>query len=197
VKKSGRLSHWVVLMARAVPAIVVAILITFTADHSSGFGFAVVGALAIATGAVILRGSFIPDVTAPIARRLHAAVLLCGGIVALVLIAAPVSVLLFVILATFGVSGIVELSLGMRAKDRESTFLGALAAAVAVAALVVPADYALSYVVNDETHVLTSAVMIVGVCGIYAAISGVYLVIAALSLKWTDATPNAAIGSEV
>jgi uncharacterized membrane protein HdeD (DUF308 family) len=184
-------------MARAVPAIVVAILITFTADHSSGFGFAVVGALAIATGAVILRGSFIPDVTAPIARRLHAAVLLCGGIVALVLIAAPVSVLLFVILATFGVSGIVELSLGMRAKDRESTFLGALAAAVAVAALVVPADYALSYVVNDETHVLTSAVMIVGVCGIYAAISGVYLVIAALSLKWTDATPNAAIGSEV
>jgi uncharacterized membrane protein HdeD (DUF308 family) len=196
VKKSGRLSHWVVLMARAVPAIVVAILITFTADHSTGFGFAVVGGLAVATGAVILRGSFIPGLAAPGARRLHAAVLLVGGVGALALIAAPVSVLLFLILATFGVSGIVELTYGIRSRDRESTFLGALSAALAVAALVVPADYALSYVVNNETHVLTAAVMIVGIVGVFAAISGVYLVIAALSHKWTEVTPNAAIGSE-
>jgi uncharacterized membrane protein HdeD (DUF308 family) len=196
VKNSGQLSYWVVLMARAVAAGAIALVVTFSADHSATFGFATVGAFAVVTGAVIGRGTVGTGVAAPILRRGLAGVLIAGGVVSLALLAAPVEVFLFLIIAIFGASGALELIVGIRAHDRESIFLGALGGALAIAALLIPSNYALTYVVNEESRVLTASVMIVGVFGVYAAISAVYLVIAALSAKWSTAMPVASVGSE-
>jgi uncharacterized membrane protein HdeD (DUF308 family) len=196
VKNSGQLSYWVVLMARAIVAAAVALVITFSADHSASFGFVTVGAFAIVTGAVIGRGTFGTGVAAPILRCIQAAVLIVGGAVSLALLAAPVEAFLFLVIAIFGAAGVLELVVGIRAADRESIFLGALGGALAIAALVIPSNYALTYVVNEESRVLTASVMIVGVFGVYAAISAVYLVIAALSAKWSTAMPVDSVGSE-
>jgi uncharacterized membrane protein HdeD (DUF308 family) len=183
-------------MARAIVAAAVALVITFSADHSASFGFVTVGAFTILTGAVIGRGTFGTGVAAQIPRRIQAAVLILGGAVSLALLAAPVEVFLFLVIAIFGAAGALELVVGIRAADRESTFLGALGGALAIAALVIPSNYALTYVVNEESRVLTASVMIVGVFGVYAAISAVYLVIAALSAKWSTAMPVDSVGSE-
>ena len=48
--------YWLAVIARAVVAAVVAIAITFSADHSAPFGFLTFGALALASAIVVTVG---------------------------------------------------------------------------------------------------------------------------------------------
>ena len=176
---------------RAFPAAVVAIVITFLADHSVVLGFFALGGFALATGIVVLiaaiRGAY---PLLPFA--LHGAVLIAGGAIALALNQSGLSVLLFLTSALFGVTGIVELVTGLRARGtlpaaRDWIFVGALSAVLAIAVLLIPADFREVFPVpGTAVPPLTASVIVVGLIGAYAAVVAVYLVIAGLSLKWAQ-----------
>lgn len=187
-------------MLRAVAAAVVALLITFSADHSTRLGFTALASLALATGIITAIGARV-GAFPPVPFSLQSGLLIVGAIAAVVLSAATVEVLLFLTSALIGVTGIIELVAGLRARGtlpaaRDWIFMGALSAAFAVAVLLVPADLVQSISIPDkEVPPLTASVVVVGLLGAYAAIAAVYLVIAGLSLKWAPqaSTP---VGSE-
>ncbi len=69
---------------------------------------------------------------------------------------------------------------------------GALTVVLAVAFLLVPPDLVVQYGgVEQREGQLTAPVVAVGLLGAYAAIVAVFLVIAALSMKWGTSTPTA------
>ena len=142
-KKRGRVSavsapvpFWPVQLARAVPALVVGLLITFSVDHSATFGLIVFGIFALTTGIILGWG----------ASRIEDRVL------------------------------------------RLVSVVHAVVAVLAIAVLLVPADYAAPWTVVDEgvtaTGILTSQIVVVGIVGAYAFLIGVYLVIGGLSARW-------------
>ena len=186
---AGRYWPWVLL--RALPAIVVAIVITFSADHSARLGFLMFGILALAGGAVVLVGAV---------RALEGVVRWCFavqgavgvvlGAIALVWGGAGLPFLILLVSAFAVLTGFLELYSGLRSRRRNDSardwiFAGALTVLFAIVALVVPADYTQPFTGPDGIErALTASVVLVGVLGAYAAILGVYLVIAGLSLKW-------------
>src|SRR5690606_35927285 len=125
---------------------------------------------------------------------LQGALLLVGGVLALVLSTAGVAVLLVLMSALFGVTGIVELVTGLRARGRTAeardwVFLGGVSVAVAAAVLRVPVDLiSVSTTPDAILPHLTASIMIVGMLGAYAAIAAVYLVIAGVSLTSASKT---------
>ena len=182
---------WSLTLVRAIPAAVVALLITFLADHSAILGFFALGGFALATGIVVLiaalRGAY---PTRPFA--IHGGLLIAGGAVALTLNQSGLPVLLFLTSALFGATGIVELVTGLRARGvlpaaRDWIFVGALSAVLAIAVLLIPADFREVFPIPGTTvPPLTASVILVGLIGAYAAVVAVYLVIAGLSLKWAQ-----------
>lgn len=187
-------------MLRAVTAAAVALLITFSADHSTRLGFTALAALALLTGVIVLIGAVV-GAFARAAFLPHGTLLVLGGIAAMVLGGAEVAVLIFLTSALIGVTGIIEFVAGLRARGtaapaRDWVFVGALSVVLAVAVLLVPADFVQVISVPDkEVPPLTASVVVVGLLGAYAAIAAVYLFIAGLSLKWAPpaSTP---VGSE-
>jgi uncharacterized membrane protein HdeD (DUF308 family) len=190
---------WKLIVLRAVTAAAVALLITFSADHSTRLGFTALAALALVTGLIVLIGARVG--TLPRAILVHGALLVLGGIAAIFLSGATVAVLIFLTSALIGVTGIIELVAGLRARGtaapaRDWIFVGALSVVFAAAVLLVPADFVQNISIPDkEVPPLTASVVVVGLLGAYAAIVAVYLVIAGLSLKWAPpaSTP---VGSE-
>jgi hypothetical protein len=71
---------------------------------------------------------------------------------------------------------------------RDWVTVGVLTALLAIAVLLVPADYAAPWTVVDggvtATGILTSQIVVVGIVGAYAFLIGVYLVIGGLSARW-------------
>jgi uncharacterized membrane protein HdeD (DUF308 family) len=165
------------------------LVITFSADHSAALGFLALGGFGIVTGAVIIVGAF----TGVYPRRPYAvqgALLVGVGVSALLHTDSTVGMLIALIAALFGVTGVIELvtalwARGRYAGSRDWVFMGGVSLVLAAAVLLVPADFVdVISIPGAEVPPLTASVIVVGLLGAYAAIVAVYLVIAGLSLKW-------------
>lgn len=187
-KNPGASRPWGVSILRAVPSAVVALVITFSADHSTTLGFVGVGAWALATAIVLAYGAMRGLLPRSVFVA-HAALLAAGGVAALVFSTQPVAVLLFLVGTLLGVTGALELVGGIvlrrSAEARDRIFIGGVTALTAIAVLLIPADYNQVISIPDKVvPPLTASVIVVGLFGAYCAILAVYLVIAGLSEKW-------------
>jgi uncharacterized membrane protein HdeD (DUF308 family) len=177
---------------RAVPAILLAAFITFTADHSPAVGLVGFGVFAALSGAIVVVASL--RMVAPGATRTilvaQGAVTVLAGIAALVLSSDGLTFLLVVLTSFAIVTGALELFAGLSNRGRSPlardwVFAGGLTLLFAIAVLLVPAGLQQQFTGPDHVaRVLTASVFVVGLLGAYSAILGVYLVIAGLSLKW-------------
>jgi len=174
---------------RALPAAVVALVITFSADHSAYLGLIALGSLAVFSGVILVAGA-VRGAYPRAAFGIQGALLIAGGVVALVFNDAGLPFLLVLTSALLGVTGIIELVTGLRnrgqlAGARDWIFIGGFSTLFAAVVLLVPVDFVDVISIPDKVvPPLTASVMIVGLLGAYAAIVAVYLVIAGLSLKW-------------
>jgi len=183
--------YWVYLIARAVPAALVAAFITFSADHSVRVGWTALAVLGAATGLIVVTASvrMLRGATGTL-LAIQGAALLVGAVIALVASASGVGVFTAVLGAVFGLSGALELVAGIRARGalsvaRDWIFLGGLSMVFALAIVFIPVDYSeVITVPGKDVPNLTASVVVVGTLGAHAAIAAVYLVIAGLSLKW-------------
>lgn len=183
---------WIVLLVRAVVAIVIALVITFSADHSTVVGYLTFGSFALASGVVVAALSAIR--LAPGVERsffiAQGIISVLAGIVALALTGGGIAFLLFLVSTWAAITGMLELYCGIRSRrsfaaGRDWLFAGALTAVFAIVVLIIPADFNDQFVGPDKVQrSLTASTFLVGLLGAYAAILGVYFVISALSLKW-------------
>ncbi len=180
-----------VQLLRALFAAVAALMITFSPDHSADVGLAVFGGFGIATGMVFVLAAWL---VAPGGGRgstaLLGAVSLVAGMTASVVALRSATLFFTVVIAWALLAGLVEILAGAlqrdrlgRADARDAIVVGALTAALGLAVLLVPGDYALDYFIEDagRSFTLTGTTIAVGLLGGYAAIVAVYLGIAGLS----------------
>lgn len=192
----ARTGYWPVQLARAVPALIVGLVITFSADHSATFGLIVFGAFAIVSGVILGWGSRqFDDRTLRVVSLVQAVVTVASGIAALVLNSTGAGTLFLLLITFAAVTGILELYLGLRSRgrlalSRDWITVGILTALLALAVLLVPADYAAPWAVEDKgvtaNGILTAQIIVVGILGAYAILLGVYLVIGGLSARWAS-----------
>ena len=195
-------TSWYAPLARAIPALVLAGVVTFSADHSPALGLITFGIFAAATGAVITAFALrSPSGTARVLQLTQGVVTLVAGIVSLAMIAGGLPFFVLVLTAFAVVTGFLELYLGLRSRRTERSvrdwiFVGGLTVLLAIIVLLVPPGFVQTFEGPDGVvRELTASVIVVGTLGAYWAILGIYLVIAALSLKWAPddtATPKAA-----
>ncbi len=183
---------WYVPLARAVPALVLAAVITFSSDHSAPLGLVTFGVYAVVTGAVLAAAALrlgARGVTRSVTFA-QGILSVLAGVVSLAVPAAGLPFFVFLLTAFAAITGFLELYLGLRSRGRSGSsrdwvFVGALTALLAIVVLLVPPDFTQSFTGPDGVlRVLTASVIVVGALGAYWAILGVYLVIAGLSLKW-------------
>lgn len=176
-------------MLRALPAAVVALVITFSADHSAYLGLIALGGFAVFSGVIIVAGA-VRGAYPRASFSIQGVLLVLGGAVALVFNDAGLPFLLVLTSVLLGVTGLIELVTGLRARGqlagaRDWIFIGGFSIALAGAVLLVPADLVdVITIPGKEVPPLTASIVVVGLLGAYAAIVAVYLVIAGLSLKW-------------
>jgi uncharacterized membrane protein HdeD (DUF308 family) len=172
-------AYWPVPVVRAVPALILGLYITFSADHSARLGLVLFGAFALVSGVLlvilnrritdrVLRGGFIAQGLIGVVFGLGALLFTGGGL----------GLLLFLLPAFCAITGFLELYCGLRARRRfgfarDWLLVGAFTAIAALVFLLIP----------------QSALLAIGLLGAYGVILGVYLVIAGLSLRW-DAEPQ-------
>lgn len=185
---------WVAMLMRAVPAAVVALVVTFTQLHTASFGFLAFGSFALASGVLIgFEAIGIPHHPArglTFARSIVSA--LAGGL-ALIFGAIPH-------LATPGwfiwhvavwaiVTGLIELISAwvvrrMPLFSREVLISGALTLILGVLVAIVPPDLNQAYGgVENIEGALTASVQSIGLFGAYAAILAVVLIVEAVTLR--------------
>lgn len=175
--------YWPVPVARAIPALAAAAVITFSEDHSATFGLLVFGGFAIASGLIVgilswyrmSRGTSRNLITS------QAAISLVAGVLALLMHAGGLGFFLYLVSMWAALTGFLELYSGFRVRpattgSRDWLFTGAFTAILAIVFLFIQAD----------------PVLAVGLVGAYGVILGVYLIIAGLSLKWTPQQTAAA-----
>ncbi|NEM91780.1 hypothetical protein [Galbitalea soli] len=192
---------WYVPLTRAVPAAALAIVITFAGgNYSPDFGLACLGGFALVSGVAGIVVSL-----RAFARGVYRTIFLVQAIVSVVtgilaLAGQQVGLPLFLVLLSgwAAITGFLELYAGLRSRrerlatSRDWMFVGALTAVLAIVSLVIPPDYVQHYQAPDHTdRILNTSVVVVGLLSVYGAITAVYLIIAALSLKWgPSATPR-------
>ncbi len=174
--------YWTVPLARAVLALLPALAITFTLDHSARFGLLVFGAFAVASGVALglLCWRTVVDRSTRMLFLVQAVAGIVLGGIAFAVSSADLGFFLYLVSVWAAVTGFIELYAGIRARGR-TTFArdwivtGAATAVLALVFLLLPPN----------------AVVAVGVFSAYLVLLGVYLVIAGLSLKWAAAGPRA------
>lgn len=179
------MKSWIAPLVRAIPAIVLAIVITFSADHSSALGLVTFGIFGVvsglAMGIVALLGT---AGTGRTIQLIQASLALLAGIAALAVTGGGLPYLVLIVSAWAATTGFLELYLGLRARReagaRDRIFLGALTVVLAIAVLVVPPDFVQPFAFDEVTGQVTASVVIVGLLGAYWAILGIFLVIAAV-----------------
>ncbi|BDZ45353.1 hypothetical protein GCM10025866_12620 [Naasia aerilata] len=177
----GRRGYWAVLLGRGILAGVLALLVTFNADHSPVLGLAVYGAF------VGLQGLLLATTAARSARtQVGTALTLSSGVVGIatgvlagaLLIVAPGAAdaaLVPTIALSGAAAGLLELLLGLRREDSGVQSRDHVAVGAATLLLV------LGVLLASGAPVVT-----VGLTGAYGAVVAVYLIIAALSLLGPD-----------
>lgn len=165
---------------RAIPAIVVGVIITFTEDHGPRIGLIAFGAFALASGAILLIGS-LRTVTDPVLRGVfiaQGAISLIGGAASVLLWESGIGVLLLIVTVFAALTGVLELYAGLRSRgtapSRDWLTVGAYTAVAALVFVLIPPD----------------SILVIGLIGAYAIILGVFLLIAGLSLKWGSDRPG-------
>lgn len=162
----------IVTAARAVAAAVLAVVVTFSQDHSPTFGLLVFGVFQIVQGAIVgigLRAARSRAGRLILLARAAIGVLL--GTAALALPYAGLGTLVLLVTAGSLVLGVLEVLSGLRREDagpwsRDAVAVGGLTAVVGLLLSVLPPD----------------AVFLVGLLGAWGAVVAVYLGIAAASL---------------
>jgi MFS family permease len=183
-------------LLRAFFAVIAAVMITFSPDHSASVGLSVFSGFAIATALVLLLAAWL---VFPAGQR--ALVLAVGVLSAIAGMAAGIpafrttEVFFAVVVSWALLTGLVEGIAGFRAlrssergstersEARDSLTVGAAGVLLGLALLLVPTGYALDYYIDDadQSFTLTGITIGVGLFGAYAAIIGVYLAIAGFS----------------
>ncbi|MGV8969653.1 MAG: hypothetical protein ACOH1J_04315 [Microbacteriaceae bacterium] len=195
--------HHIAILTRATMAALAATVITFSADHSPALGIAVFGAFALATGLVIAIAA-LTTISSGSTRSLiivQGIVGVATGISALVVSDRDLGTLILFVAVFASITGFIELFVGLRTRgkvavSRDWIFIGALTAALAVAAVLLPRDIRDPVVgVNGLETYLTSSVVLVGVFGAYCAVVAVYLAIAGLSLPGAH-RPTAVVAAD-
>ena len=182
--------YWSVLLIRGVLAALLAVVITFSQDHTPVFGLSVYGAYALLHGLVLaMSASRSAPTQTGVAITLASGVAgLATGVLAIALLfvstGAAAAALVPAVAVSAGLAGTLELVLGVRDDDagpqsRDRVVVGVASLLLAIAVLL-PA----------------SPVVTVGLIGAYGAVVGVYLIIAALSLLWSSPTGTHAPDSE-
>lgn len=195
---------WYVPLARAIPALALAIVVTFSADHSARLGLVTFASFTLVAGAVILTASLLSPHRG-IARSLsitQGAVTLATAVAAFVATGGGQAYFVFLLTAFAAITGFIEFYLGLRSRGRDASsrdwvFAGSLTALLALVVLLVPPGFSQPYTGPDGVdRELTASIVVVGLLGAYWVILGVYLVIAALSLKWSR-SEHAAVAAVV
>ncbi|MGX1702038.1 acyl-CoA synthetase [Microbacterium sp. NPDC055357] len=204
-----------VQLARAAFAAIAAIMVTFSQDHSAGVGLAVFGGFALATGIVhVLAAWLVQPAGRRWPSIILAALTIAAGMVASVGDLRTSTGFFAIVITWAFTTGLVEAIDGFVARRgpralkpgdvapwsdgtpaasvsplaaRESIVVGIAGVALAVALLLVPAEYALPYTVEEAnaSYTLTGITIAVGLFGVYAAIVAVYLGIAGFSPRRT------------
>lgn len=204
LRSAPTIPSWVAPIARAIPAGVAAIIITFTPGHSAQLGLVVFGGFALITGAisVVALRALRPGLSRTIAAAQGAASLVAGGVALAVVVAdvgadvggADVAGLIAIVSSWAAVTGFLEVYVGVRTRGssssaKDSIFAGGLTALLAIVVVLVPPGLSQPFEgQNEVAGLVTASIIVVGAFGAYAAILTVYLVIAGLSLKWAPAT---------
>lgn len=172
--------YWLVPVLRAIPALVVGLIITFTEDHSARVGLFSFGAFALVSGVIVVIGSgrFLVDRVLRGVFVAQGAIAAVSGIAALALWSTGIGVLLLIVTVFAALTGVLELYAGLRSRGvapaRDWFAVGAYTALAAIVFVLIPAD----------------SILTTGLIGAYGVILGVFLVIAGLSLKWASDKPE-------
>ncbi len=179
------------LVLRAVPLIVVGLVITFTKEYPTSFGFVMLGVLGLASAAGLVLGALrLPAGDA--LRGLHlglAVVATVVGGLALALSSFGLAFLLLLVGAYAAFGGVGELVWGIRRRGAHPIARDAIVVGAATALLALIAT-----LVGDPRSAA-------GFLGAYAIIAGVFLVIAGISVGGTadgttDSTPGTTADKE-
>ena len=187
---------WYLPLLRAIPALALAAVITFTPDHSSPLGLVGLGLYGIVAGAVLVWSGVRSQGVERAIFVAQGGILELVGIVALFTIGGGLPYLVFLLSGAAAITGLLELYLGIRggALRRDRLFVGGVTVLLAIAILIVPPGLEQTTTgVDGPTGVLTASTIVVGLFGAYLAVIGVYLVIAALSIKWAAAPSSARV----
>ncbi|WP_223693014.1 DUF308 domain-containing protein [Leifsonia poae] len=172
-QKSDR--YWVVPVVRAIAALIVAAVITFTRDtHTSQFGLVTFGLYAVVEGLAVglLSLRTVTDAPTRTVFVVQGVIGVLAGALALALSTSGLGLYLFVVSVWAALTGFLELYSGLRnrAKDaaaRDWLVVGAITAILAVVFLLIPSD----------------AVLAIGLFGAWAVIVGVFQAIGGASLR--------------
>ena len=186
-----RAAYWPVPIARAIPLAGLALVITFSTNHSAHFGLLSFGVFGIVGGIVVAVMAYLRLGSSRVRSYLVAqgAITFLAGALALALNNGGVRALFFTLTFFAAITGFLELYSGLRSRRRfvasgDWVAVGAFTALAALVFLLVPPDYHDAFTADGVHGVIDAAVMVVGLLGAYAAIVAVYLVIAGLSAKW-------------
>ncbi|HEX7835008.1 MAG TPA: DUF308 domain-containing protein [Pseudolysinimonas sp.] len=197
------LDAWIISAGRAFLALALGLAITFTAGHTAAFGLVAFGAFAVASGLLLAAGSFGPRAEA-ISRtsfRAQAVVTVAAGIAALVLPGGGIGYLVWILSGWAIVAGALELVSGIRARGRAGAWtdwvtVGGLTVVLGAVVLIIPPDIADRFSGDKGVEgLLTSSIIIVGLLGGWAVVTGVLLAIAAASPKARSAVTAGKAGS--
>ncbi|MFS0729101.1 hypothetical protein ABC270_03360 [Curtobacterium sp. 1P10AnD] len=195
-----RARYWPIPVLRAVPAAIVALVITFSSNHAAGYGLVLFGAYAVVEAVVLAVGSRRLDDDRRSRRSSLAQAVVAGvaGLAALALSGGGLPAFITIVVAFAVLTGALELTQGLRARGRSPfardwSTVGGLTLLLAIAFLVTPPDYSKQLGgIDDAQGTLDAPIILVGLLGAYLAVTAVFHVIAGLSHKWGTAAPAAA-----
>ncbi len=195
-----RARYWPVPVLRAVPAAIVALVVTFSSNHAAGYGLLLFGAYAVVEGVVLVVGArrLTDDGSSRRTTLAQAVVAVVAGIAALALQGGGLPAFITIVVAFAVLTGALELTQGLRARGRSPfardwSTVGGLTLLLAIAFLVTPPDYSKQLGgIDGAQGTLDASIILVGVFGAYLAVTAVFHVIAGLSHKWGTAAPAGA-----
>ena len=193
------LAPWILSAGRAALALALGLVITFTGGHTATFGLIAFGVFAVLSGLLLLAATFGPRARpeARTAFRASGVVSVVAGIAALVLPAGGTGYLIWVVSGWAIVTGALELFSGIRARGRVAGWtdwvtVGGLTVLLGIVALVIPPDIADSFDDGKGGEgLVTAPIIVIGMLGAWAVITGVLQAIAAASPKIVRARPEA------